>query len=106
MTRPADDETGTGGVMDAKTHNGTYPPAAGIIVAVQGSILDVAFPAGRLPAVYERIDILWDGPGPLAAEVQLHAGPTIVRAVALRDTGGLARGTPVLRTGGPIVVPV
>ena len=44
--------------------------------------------------------------GPLVCEVQQHLGDDRVRAVAMDTTDGLARGTEVLDTGGPITVPV
>jgi len=50
--------------------------------------------------------IEWDIGLPLVAEVQLHLDATTVRAVALENTAGLKRGTPVRATGNPIRVPV
>src|SRR5215211_5674119 len=42
----------------------------------------------------------------LVCEVQQHLGDDRVRAVAMDSTDGLARGTEVVDTGGPITVPV
>src|SRR5215218_7622270 len=42
----------------------------------------------------------------LVCEVQQHLGDDRVRAVAMDSTDGLARGTDVFDTGGPITVPV
>ena len=42
----------------------------------------------------------------LVCEVQQHLGDDRVRAVAMDTTDGLARGTEVIDTGGPITVPV
>ena len=42
----------------------------------------------------------------LVCEVQQHLGDDRVRAVAMDSTDGLARGTEVIDTGGPITVPV
>ena len=42
----------------------------------------------------------------LVCEVQQHLGDDRVRAVAMDTTDGLARGTEVVDTGGPITVPV
>jgi F-type H+/Na+-transporting ATPase subunit beta len=80
--------------------------ASGQVIAVHGSVLDVKFPSGSLPAVEEAIAIEWDRGASLLAEVQQHLGPTIIRAVALKSTAGLRRGTPVLATGAPLRVPV
>ncbi|HYD71405.1 MAG TPA: F0F1 ATP synthase subunit beta [Azospirillum sp.] len=80
--------------------------ALGRVTAVRGSVLDVGFPAGGLPALQEAVEILWDGPERLVAEVQAHVDTGTVRAIALQGTSGLARGTPVRRLGGPLAVPV
>jgi F-type H+-transporting ATPase subunit beta len=80
--------------------------ASGQVIAVHGSVLDVRFPSGSLPAVAESIAIDWDRGPPLLAEVQLHLGPTIVRAVALKSTAGLRRGTAARTTRAALQVPV
>ena len=79
---------------------------SGRIVAVHGSVVDVRFPAGALPAIDEAIAIEWDGGARLVAEVQQHLDATTVRAVALAATAGLRRGATARATGGPIRVPV
>ncbi|MFZ1988319.1 MAG: F0F1 ATP synthase subunit beta [Alphaproteobacteria bacterium] len=76
------------------------------VVAVHGSVIDITFPKGRLPAINEAIAIVWDRGRPLIAEVQQHINSTLVRAVALETTAGLKRGTAVRLTGGPVNVPV
>ena len=45
-------------------------------------------------------------PGKLLAEVQLHLGPTTIRAVALENTAGLRRGAKARATAAPVRVPV
>jgi F-type H+/Na+-transporting ATPase subunit beta len=79
---------------------------AGRVVAVHGSVIDVRFPAGALPAIDEAVLIDWDGGAPLISEVHQHLDPATVRAVALQNTTGLKRGTPVRALGAPISVPV
>ncbi|MGQ9371584.1 F0F1 ATP synthase subunit beta [Azospirillum sp. ST 5-10] len=79
---------------------------AGRVVAVRGSVVDLAFPPDALPALMEALEVLWDAPAPLICEVQAHLDPATVRAIALGTTAGLARGTPARATGGPIAVPV
>ena len=76
------------------------------VIAVRGSVIDVAFPAGDLPAINEALEIEWDGPWRLTVEVQSHRDPFSVRAVALQSSSGLRRGTPVRRSGEPLSVPV
>ncbi|WOJ91496.1 F0F1 ATP synthase subunit beta [Methylocapsa polymorpha] len=80
--------------------------ALGRVIAVHGSVVDVSFPAGALPAVNEAIAIAWDLGRPIVAEVQQHVNPTTVRAVALENTAGLKRGVPVRSLGANIRVPV
>jgi F-type H+-transporting ATPase subunit beta len=78
----------------------------GRVVAVHGSVVDVTFPAGELPAVHDGLEILWDRPRPLLAEVELHLDGRTVRGVSMQATAGLRRGTPARALSGPIRVPV
>ena len=78
----------------------------GRVTAVHGSVVDVRFPAGVLPAVDEGIEIERNECRPLIAEVQQHLDPSTVRAVALGNTAGLSRGVKVRATGASISVPV
>jgi F-type H+/Na+-transporting ATPase subunit beta len=78
----------------------------GRIIAVHGSVVDIAFRDGTVPELFDAVAI---GPSEhrfLLAEVQQHLSQTTVRAVALADTAGLQRGTAVHATDGPISVPV
>ena len=70
-------------------------PRSGRVVAVHGSVIDIAFDAGMLPAINDAVAIDWDRGPPLVAEVQQHPGPAAVRAVALGSTAGLRRGTSI-----------
>jgi F-type H+/Na+-transporting ATPase subunit beta len=78
----------------------------GRIVAVHGSVVDIAFAGGALPAINDAVAIEWDLGPPLVAEVQQHLGPAMVRAVALGNTAGLRRSTPARAVGAPIRAPV
>jgi len=80
--------------------------AAGRVIAVHGSVVDIGFPAHFLPGIGEAVAIQWDMGAPLTAEVQQHLSAASLRAVALESTAGLRRGTPVEATGAPIRVPV
>ncbi|HVB18052.1 MAG TPA: hypothetical protein VNF04_16055, partial [Stellaceae bacterium] len=91
--------------MDVAEGNGNGADT-GRVVAVHGSVLDIAFPVGSLPAIGEAVAIDWDRGGPLVAEVQQHLDRATARAVALETTSGLARGTPARRLGTVIQVPV
>jgi len=82
------------------------PAATGKVIQITGPVVDIQFPAGHLPAIYNAVEIQREGQEPLTCEVQQHLGNNWVRSVAMTTTDGLARGVPVLDTGGPISVPV
>src|SRR6185436_15219202 len=71
-----------------------------------GPVVDIEFPPGQLPAIYNAVAIKREGQDDLVCEVQQHLGNNWVRAVAMTTTDGLARGIDALDTGGPISVPV
>jgi len=79
--------------------------AAGKIVAVRGVVVDVDFPGGELPEIFEALHVNHDE-GQLVLEVQQHLGGERVRTVAMGSTDGLPRGLGVDMTGEPIMVPV
>ena len=79
--------------------------ATGTIKAVKGVVIDVEFPAGDLPEIFEALEMQHDGKR-LVLEVQQHLGGGMVRTVAMDTTGGLSRGQKVEATGRPISVPV
>ncbi len=79
---------------------------AGRVSQISGSVVDVRFPIGHLPPINTALDVRWQGPGRLTLEVQLHVDPQTARCVAIQQNAGLACGTRVLDTGGPISVPV
>ncbi len=79
----------------------------GRIEEIQGVVIEAVFADGNLPEINNAIVIEREGDeGPLVCEVQQHLGDDRVRAVAMDSTDGLARGTVVTDTGGPITVPV
>ena len=82
------------------------PAATGKVIQITGPVVDIEFPAGQLPAIYNAVAIQRDGQPDLVCEVQQHLGNNWVRSVAMTTTDGLARGVPVLDTGAPITVPV
>ncbi|HXI45180.1 MAG TPA: F0F1 ATP synthase subunit beta [Candidatus Acidoferrales bacterium] len=82
------------------------PSTAGRVVQITGPVVDIEFPAGELPAIYNAVELVREGQEPLVCEVQQHLGNNWVRTVAMTTTDGLARGTSVRDTGGPITVPV
>ena len=81
-------------------------PGTGRVVQITGPVVDIEFPAGHLPSIYNAVEIQRPGQEPLTCEVQQHLGNNWVRSVAMTTTDGLARGVAVLDTGAPITVPV
>jgi F-type H+/Na+-transporting ATPase subunit beta len=80
--------------------------ATGHIVQILGGVVDVAFPPGELPEIYEAVEVPRNGGESLVLEVQKHLGNHWVRCVAMDTTDGLRRGEAVFSTGAPITVPV
>jgi F-type H+/Na+-transporting ATPase subunit beta len=80
--------------------------STGRVIQITGPVVDIEFPAGELPAIYNAVEIAREGQDPLVAEVQQHLGNNWVRAVAMTTTDGLARGVDAKDTGAPISVPV
>ena len=91
-------------------------PIAGRVTRIQGSVIDVEFPVGHLPDIYNALTVeLSDmgtkeegegGSHTIPLEVEQHLGDSTIRAVALKPTDGLVRGAAVHDTGKPISVPV
>ncbi|MBN1318776.1 MAG: F0F1 ATP synthase subunit beta [Anaerolineales bacterium] len=82
-------------------------PLQGKLVQITGGVVDVEFPAGELPEIFEALQVPRDNNvGKLVLEVQQHLGNRTVRCVAMDSTDGLKRGMPVLTTGNPISIPV
>jgi F-type H+-transporting ATPase subunit beta len=78
----------------------------GQIVQIQGGVVDVEFPAGELPEIYDAIEVPMEDEGVLILEVQKHLGDHWVRCVAMDATDGLQRGVAAKATGASIRVPV
>lgn len=90
----------------AESDNTVTNAARARVIAVRGAVVDVAFAVGVLPPVDTALWILTQGGAPILAEIQAHISETAVRALALQSTAGLARGTRVEVSTGPIEVPV
>ncbi|MBE9248914.1 F0F1 ATP synthase subunit beta [Dolichospermum sp. LEGE 00240] len=82
----------------------------GYITQVIGPVVDVKFPGGKLPQIYNALTITGTNEAgqhiSLTVEVQQLLGDNQVRAVAMSTTDGLVRGLEVVDTGAPISVPV
>lgn len=77
----------------------------GQVVQVVGTVLDVRFEDGRLPALYNALTIETEN-SVITAEVVQHLGDGVVRSIAMNATEGLVRGAQAVDTGAPISVPV
>jgi F-type H+-transporting ATPase subunit beta len=80
--------------------------ANGRVVQILGGVVDVEFPEGEVPGLFEAIEIEREDQEPLVLEVQKHLGDNWVRTVSMDSTDGLQRGVPAQATGQPITVPV
>jgi len=77
--------------------------SSGKVVEIIGAVVDVQFPRGSMPKVYDALKIESAG---LTLEVEQQLGDGIVRTIAMGTTDGLKRGLDVGNTGAPINVPV
>ena len=77
--------------------------STGNVVEIIGAVVDVKFPGGSMPKVYDALKIESEG---LTLEVQQQLGDGIARTIAMGSTDGLKRGVEVVATGEPIKVPV
>jgi len=74
--------------------------ATGTITQIIGPVVDVRFPAGQLPQIYDALTIEHDDQT-LTLEVEQHLGGNVVRTIAMGSTDGLKRGVSVTATGPP-----
>ncbi len=80
--------------------------SVGRIVQVLGPVVDVEYPDGVLPDIFNAVNIPLEGGNSLVCEVQQQLGNNRVRTVAMSSTDGLRRGMKAINTGAPIKVPV
>ena len=83
----------------------TSKAVTGAISQIVGVVVDVDFPLGHLPAIYNALEVEMNGQT-LTLEVAQHLSETSVRAISLGSTDGLERGTEVVDTGDAIQVPI
>jgi F-type H+-transporting ATPase subunit beta len=76
----------------------------GFISQIIGPVLDIEFPNGELPKIYNAL-VVGTGDSSITCEVQQLLGNNKVRAVSMTSTDGLKRGESVVDTGAPITVP-
>jgi len=78
----------------------------GYVTQIIGPVLDIKFSQGNLPPIYSAIEITLQDGTSVIVEVQQLLGDNKVRAVSMRSTDGLKRGTEAIDLGSPITVPV
>ncbi|MGI0487774.1 F0F1 ATP synthase subunit beta [Pantanalinema rosaneae CENA516] len=82
----------------------------GYITQIIGPVVDIKFPGGKLPDIYNALTIKGTNTAgqevDVTCEVQQLLGDEQVRAVSMSTTDGLVRGMEVKDTGAPISVPV
>jgi F-type H+-transporting ATPase subunit beta len=78
----------------------------GFISQIIGPVVDVEFPEGELPKIYNALNIAKQGGEVIVAEVQYLIGENKARAICMTSTDGVKRGDSVSDTGSSINVPV
>jgi len=79
----------------------------GFVTQIIGPVIDVEFPSGNLPKIYNALKVTKELSGEtLIAEVQYLIGENKARAICMTSTDGLKRGDLVIDTENPIRVPV
>src|SRR5437588_12881166 len=80
----------------------------GRVVRVIGPGVDVEFPPEELPEITFALELdrtLDEETDTIVCEVAQHVGDSTVRAIAMKPTHGVARGTPGVNTRRPMAVP-
>jgi len=78
----------------------------GYVTQIIGPVLDIEFSSGKLPPIYSAVEIFLEDGTSTVCEIQQLLGDNKVRAVSMRSTDGLRRGSEVIDLGAPITVPV
>jgi len=79
----------------------------GFVTQIIGPVVDVEFPEGSLPSIYNALKLTKEASGEvIIAEVQYLIGENKARAICMTTTDGLKRGDSAVDTGSPILVPV
>src|SRR5262244_37623 len=83
----------------------------GKVVAIIGPVLDIEFPQGKLPPIYNAVHVVDDGKETgqkidVVAEVAQQLGENVARCISMKPTDGMVRGMKAIDLGAPISVPV
>jgi len=80
---------------------------SGFVSQIIGPVVDVEFPEGELPKIYNALQISKEGTSEIiVAEVQYLIGENKARAICMTSTDGVKRGDTAIDTGKSIAVPV
>ena len=77
----------------------------GIVRRVIGPVVDVQFPSGKMPDIYNAIEVQLEDRKVVMEAVQ-HIGENSVRCISLFSTDGMSRGCAAVDTGAPVKMPV
>jgi len=79
----------------------------GFVTQIIGPVIDVEFPEGELPKIYNALKVVKEKSQEIIiAEVQYLIGENKARAICMTSTDGLKRGDTVIDTNNSIRVPV
>src|SRR5690349_23525015 len=95
--------------MTAVADTQTDTKTAGRVVRITGPVVDVEFPRGAVPELFNALHAeisFSELAKTLTLEVAQHLGDNLVRTISMQPTDGLVRGTEVTDTGAAISVPV
>src|SRR3954469_14684533 len=96
-------------VTETASSTENAPLKDGKVVAIAGPVVDVEFPRGSLPEINHALQFTVDIEGTkieITAEVAQQIGEGRVRAICLKPTDGLTRGTAVRNLGRGLSMPV
>jgi F-type H+-transporting ATPase subunit beta len=78
----------------------------GSVVSVIGPVVDFVFSDGRLPEIYDAVEVNFDDGRVETFEIEQQLGEGVVRGIGMGSTDGLKRGMTAVSDGEPIHVPV
>ncbi len=85
----------------------TATQTKGTVSQIFGPVVDVRFPAGQLPKIFNAVKVEDASAGiDIVLEVAQHLGNDVARCIAMATTDGCRRGMEAVDTGSPIRVPV
>ena len=88
----------------------TSESTVGTITQIIGPVMDISFPVGKMPNIYNSLVVEGSNQAgqelKVVCEVQQLLGDNMVRAISMSATDGLMRGMTVKDTGAPLSVPV